>query len=129
MSWRQCHECGSTDFVVESTKGQRKRICSDCGVTINEQKNAGGKEAIQFEDTDTEHIIHSFGDISHMIKYELSNGGLEFDSMEHFEIAGDSLDMALQVEHVHCTCGKTNMSRKEAIDHLKKTDSCSESNK
>lgn len=67
------------------------------------------------------HQIHSYADIHHTINYSLDKDSQElvFDSMERGGVTPtDGLDHALETNDVHCSCGKTNLSEQEAVEHL-----------
>lgn len=70
---------------------------------------------------DDEHQIHSYADIEHTIMYTVDENSEElvFESMERGGLGDDDgLAYALTHNEVHCTCGETNMTKKEAIEHL-----------
>lgn len=73
------------------------------------------------EQASDRHQIHSYADIHHTINYSLDEDSqkLVFDSMERGGVTPtDGLDHALENNDVHCSCGKTNLSKQEAIKHL-----------
>lgn len=75
-----------------------------------------------WDDSDDEHRLHSFADISHEITYRLDEDEdqLAFNSMRQEEIGDvDSLDYALEQNLIHCICGEHNMRKQEAVNHLK----------